>query len=321
MNIKFASLSQQQKKAFVFAAKIIVAAAILFFLVRKISLQEIISVLAKANVTFLLSAFLLLLPNLFCQIQKWGTIVRQEKSHAKLSSIIYSLLVGMTLGLMTPGRVGEFGRSFFIKDADWARLMGFTLIDKLIAMSVIYAFGIIGLAHFISVSLHPLVWLPIIITILLFILFLFVFLLRPDLLKSVLARFSDFFEKHPLLHKFVNGIEMATPQLSRKLLFYSLLQNIIFCSQLVILVRAFSDIPILSAYYAVFAIMMTKTLLPISFGDLGIRESATIYFFSRLGVIEAAAFNASILLFLINVFLPSLAGALIFLAKRWVPSE
>lgn len=304
-----------------FTAKFIIALAILIFLIQKISFQELIDVLADAETHYLAFSFILLLPNLFCQIRKWQIIVKQEKTDVPLRAVIFSLLVGMSLGLITPGRVGEFGRSFFIKDADWARLMGFTLIDKLIAMAAIYAFGIVGLAHFISLSLHPLVWMPIIVTILLFILLLFFFLLRPDLLNSVLDRFQDFFHKHPLLQKFIDGVKMATPQLSRKLLFYSIIQNIIFCSQLVLLIRAFADVSVIPAYYAVFSVMMTKTLLPVSFGDLGIRESATIYFFSRLGVSQAAAFDASILLFFINIFLPSMIGGVIFILKRWVPGE
>jgi hypothetical protein len=54
--------------------------------------------------------------------------------------------------------------------------------------------------------------------------------------------------------------------------------------------------------------MFVKSLLPISIGDLGIREAGSIYFFSIYGISQAAALNASLLLFSINIFIPSILG-------------
>ena len=71
-------------------------------------------------------------------------------------------------------------------------------------------------------------------------------------------------------------------------------------------------------YLAVASAFLAKTLLPVSFGDLGVRESAAIYFFAQFGISRAAAFNASFLLFLINLLIPSLAGLLIILFNRYV---
>ena len=62
--------------------------------------------------------------------------------------------------------------------------------------------------------------------------------------------------------------------------------------------------------------MFAKTIIPpVSFGELGIREGASVYFLKQVGVSAAAGFNAAIFLFIINVLLPALTG-LIFLLKR-----
>ena len=50
--------------------------------------------------------------------------------------------------------------------------------------------------------------------------------------------------------------------------------------------------------------------------DLGVRESASVFFFSKFGVSSAAAFNASMCMFLVNVLLPSIAGALLVLKVK-----
>jgi len=56
--------------------------------------------------------------------------------------------------------------------------------------------------------------------------------------------------------------------------------------------------------------LFTKSALPIAIGDLGLDQFASIQFFGAFGVSEAAAFNASILMFAFNVLIPSLLGIL-----------
>jgi uncharacterized membrane protein YbhN (UPF0104 family) len=78
--------------------------------------------------------------------------------------------------------------------------------------------------------------------------------------------------------------------------------------QMFCLINAFTGITIVHAFVGTSAMMFIKSLLPISLGDLGIREAGSIYFFSTYNVSQAAALNASLLLFVINVFIPSLFG-------------
>ncbi len=58
--------------------------------------------------------------------------------------------------------------------------------------------------------------------------------------------------------------------------------------------------------------MFVKALLPISFGDLGVREATSIYFLSKYGIADVVAFNSSLLLFTINMIIPALVGLLFF---------
>jgi uncharacterized membrane protein YbhN (UPF0104 family) len=56
-------------------------------------------------------------------------------------------------------------------------------------------------------------------------------------------------------------------------------------------------------------VYFTKTLIPsITLGEIGIREGAAIYFFGLFGCNEAVAFNSSMLLFILNLLLPSIIG-------------
>ena len=66
----------------------------------------------------------------------------------------------------------------------------------------------------------------------------------------------------------------------------------------------------MAIFVAVPAVFALKTLLPISFLDLGVREAAAVLVFSALNVAEEPALVASILVFALNVLLPALAGCI-----------
>jgi len=64
-------------------------------------------------------------------------------------------------------------------------------------------------------------------------------------------------------------------------------------------------------------IMFVKTVIPpISLGELGIREGASVFFLTKFGELPSVAFNASIFLFLINILLPALVGLILMLKKN-----
>lgn len=310
------SISPARNKVVFFVLKVVVAGLMMTVLVQKISVAKLSDAIRSADNVWIVMAAVLMPLNLYLQFFKWRLLVHRENLLVKKRHILYSLLVGMALGLVTPGRVGDFGRTFFIKRADWAKLLGLLMIDKLITLAILYIIGIFGLSHFISMRLHPFVWLPVFIMTLGLVLMFLVFLLRPEILRSIIARYHHFLHRYTAIDRFMSGIEMATPSLTLKLFLMSALQTLTYCTQFVLLIFAFAKMALLQAYLTIFAVMFTKSLLPISIGDLGIRESASIYFFGYFGISDAAAFNASFLLFTMNVLVPSILGFLLFLLKR-----
>ena len=90
------------------------------------------------------------------------------------------------------------------------------------------------------------------------------------------------------------------------------LDHIVLIFQMFFLIRSFSDISIAHAVYGTSAMMFAKSVVPISFGDIGTRELSSIYFFSRFGIAQAAALNASLLLFVLNIIFPGIMGAFFF---------
>jgi uncharacterized membrane protein YbhN (UPF0104 family) len=304
-----------RQKRLLFAIKILVTVLVISLLVRKISFRQLVIAFTQADNGFITAAAALLGVNIYFQFRKWQLIVRRDHPYVKNRQLLYSLFIGLALGLVTPGRIGDFARTLFIKDAERAGILALLLIDKLITLAVLYFVGILGLSHFISIDMHPYVWLPVFMMTSALLFFL-VILSRPAWVRRFFARYHRLFSRHPAIDRFIDGIESARAPIVLRLLVWTIVQTMTYCSQFVLLVRAFSDISFIDGYFATFAIMFTKSLLPISLGDLGIRESAAIFFLTQLHVPKAAAFNASFLLFTINILLPSIMGLALFLFKR-----
>jgi uncharacterized membrane protein YbhN (UPF0104 family) len=304
-----------RKLAF-FALKIFVAVLMLTILVRRMSFERLFEALSLANNRYIFLAFILLFWNIYLQFLKWELVVYRENASVKKRHVLFSLFVGLALGLVTPGRVGDFGRAFFIKNVEWARLLGLLMVDKLITLAVLYLLGIIGLSHFISMRMHPFVWLPIFMMTIGLVLLFLIFLLRPEILRSIISRYHRFLSRYGAIEKFMTGIELATPWLTMRLLAITVVHTMTYCSQFVFLMLAFHKIPLIDGFLSAFAIMFTKSLLPLAIGDLGIRESASVYFLGQFGVSDVAAFNASFLLFVSNILLPSLVGLVLLIIKR-----
>ena len=211
------------------------------------------------------------------------------------------MLVGYPLGFVTPGRLGEIGRALYVKEVSQGKTFRLFILDKLTNLVVILLFGAIGILILFQTQLTPVlktfIWVILV--------FITVFLL-----------YSVFFTS------FVNLIGRLTKvhNFSRKnhiiLLAFSVLFYFVFLVQYLLLVLNFDAINVFEASKAAASMFLAKTILPISFSDLGIREGAAVYFFGKIGVSAAAALNASLLLFLFNIAIPAIAGLPVLLKTK-----
>ena len=64
----------------------------------------------------------------------------------------------------------------------------------------------------------------------------------------------------------------------------------------------------LSIVYKVFPITLLTNILPITIGNLGVREGATILLLREYGIESEIAFNTAIILFFLHSFIPAIIG-------------
>lgn len=281
-----------------FCGKLFVAFLVLFFLVKKIQAGVLMKILTTAQWEFLILAVLLVIPNIWIQALKWHYLLKLVHPAISLSNAFKSLLVGFPLGFVTPGRIGEIGRAFFIKEIHRRTTLNLAIFDK---FSNLFITVVIGLGGLFLLSKNQFL-LNFKLTIEIIFLILIGFLLCPilflPLIKKIFARFSFGGVEYLIIFGF-------------SILFYS-----IFLLQFLCLILSFQRVNLLFASGAAASVFLVKTLLPISIGDLGVREGSSVFFFNQIGLAPAPAFNAAFILFLINVGIPALFGLCFILNER-----
>ncbi len=302
-------------KKTILVVKALIAIVVLALLIRRVSWPDMYSAMQSADLIWISLALALLPLNFYTQFRRWQLMVRHLHPNVKTGAILRSLLSGITLGFITPGRFGEMGRAVFIPQSNWLALIGLTLVEKWYALLVVYLFGLLGLIPFLQSLLRPVVWVPALGTGLILVLCGIALVLHPSFLAYVLKRF-DHARRRKRLHQVLYGISQLTPRLSLSLLVLTIVQVVTYLSQFYLIVKAFTALPLLSGFAAISSIMWSKTLLPISLGDLGIRETASVYFLGKIGVADAIALDSALLLFTINVLVPAVIGFVALLQNR-----
>jgi uncharacterized protein (TIRG00374 family) len=304
-----------RKKIF-WLLKLIITIFILVILVNIIKPDEILNALKNARRGPVLFALALLPVNMALQVIKWHILLRTLKQESSLYEAISSILVGFTLGLATPGRLGELARAFAVKDRNPVQIIGLSLADKCYNLACIALFGGLGILTLPGMVLEQNLFLQISSSILYLIgaLIVVYLALHPGFIRGILYSISLMLPKRDKIKALITSLDGITTANARTVFIISILFYFTFIMQFFALTNAFDNLAFLDGIRGLPVIIFTKTFLPISIGGLGVGELAAVRFLNLFRVQAAAAFNASLILFTFNVLAPGLIG-LVFIPK------
>jgi uncharacterized membrane protein YbhN (UPF0104 family) len=317
-SISFRFLS---KNTIIIAAKIIISAGLLYYLISSVEYNKIILALKEANIAIIGIVLLLGVLNIFLQYSKWQLTCVEVLEIKDRLKIFRSLFFGFSAGIITPLRIGEyFGRGIEFRDKSLVQVTVATLIDKFFPLMMVASLGSISSLFYIyfyyDVSIY--IFLSLFILIFTFFYLLIILLLSNKFWNSILfSKLNSSVKLKPFLEK-LRIFESLDRTYFFKMHVISFLFYLCFLIQYALLVSAFSNhFDFVHYLWAANLIMFAKTLIPpISFGELGIREGASVYFLTQMGETASVGFNASILLFIINLLIPALVGVGMFLRKN-----
>lgn len=298
--------------------KAAVSIGLIYLLVRTMQKDALQAALTDANPWWILGAIALVPVNLLLQGARWHLLVSTELDSIPFRKVFSSLLGGMSLGLITPGRVGEVGRIFLLEVPSRIRLAGLHVLDKLYFVAGIALLGPMSL--FFMPGFHEALPEGIrggakVIVFVLPLLY-FVFALRPQPLRGLLLALQmglGIKGRSLELLRAYDGIRTRHCLMATGL---TLSQFLFIFTQFYMFSRAFEPLTWLTAAHTYAAVLFVKSALPISLGSLGVGEWAAVSFYVRYGLADTTGFSASLLLFATNVLLPGLIGLLVLYRTR-----
>lgn len=232
-------------------------------------------------------------------------------------------LAGLGLGFITPQAVGDFAaRIYFLTIKNKTEAIGAILLARLSMFFVAVFYGIVGfyiLGNFevLKASMfvdERVIWLV----------GISAFMILTMVVHFNVYAFIPFKYEHKkwvinLWNSFKILSQYSFNEFSTCLLL-SVLRYLVFTFQYLLLLKFFGiDVYNILIVSAVWMIYFVKSIFP-SFNflnDLGVREVAAVYFLSELGVENADAILASLLLWFINIMVPTLAGTMILLLAKY----
>jgi len=310
-----------RKNTIIIAAKILISAGLLYYLINSVEYNQIILALNEANLVVIGVVILLGAVNIFLQYSKWRLTCAEVLEVKDKFKIFRSLFYGFSAGIITPLRIGEyFGRGIEFRNKSLVQVTVATLVDKFFSLLMVASLGSVSSLFFIyfyyDVSIY--IVLSLFIIIFTFFYLLIVLLLSNRFWDSILfSKLNSSTKLKPFLEK-LRIFESLDRNYFFKMLVISFLFYSCFLIQYALLVSAFSNHFDFGNYlWAANLIMFAKTIIPpISFGELGIREGASVYFLTKMGETASVGFNSSIFLFIINLLIPALIGVGMFLRKN-----
>lgn len=312
MNSTFEKLKVQ--KSLLWSVKFLVFVFVLYQLVmrlQKISLDDFSS-LVIVKPSYIIIAMTLVFVNWGIEALKWYLTVRKIGYKTSNGRIVQSLLSGISTGLITPNRLGNFiGRMLYFKPKKRALLVLGTLYGNLAQFIATVFFGMIGLYFTLNASIQfdysdTLIVLSIALTtlaVLIYFCYPFVSLIGMPFLRR----------KSNIIQLF----RQPAKKLVIPLLILSGCRYLVFILQFTLLLIGFGATYSHELIYSLYVLYLASTLTPtLILGKLVVRETLALIILGTIIFNPVIILAASFSLWVINLGFPALVGLYFFLKPK-----
>jgi uncharacterized membrane protein YbhN (UPF0104 family) len=285
------------KKRFSLILRVLIITLVLYYLLTSVDFTSVYVKALGSDYYLILFALLLLPLNLLLQFYKWRLSCKYYLAEDNNNKIISSLFAGFSAAVFTPARIGEYaGRGIGLRDKKIKDIAIAVFADKMFTLLFVIIFGIAG-AFYTLQAAHLQYSIPFVLIALTVIILIFFY-------EKIRAKFRLF--------------KLPDSEFAIQMSYLSLLFYFCYLLQFVLLISAFTQKLDFTLYFAAAGlIMFIKTMIPnFLSGELGVRESASVFFLSYLGEDPASGLNASLFLFMINIVIPSALGLFPLLREK-----
>lgn len=268
------------------------------------------------SVPTLVVVLVLMLCNWLVESRKWQLLVSYSQTISFITAV-KGVLIGLPLALITPNRVGEIGGRAFVLDSNRKDAVFATFIGSLTQLSATLLFGLMGgilvLCFF---PLNTAVRNACVVSVLIVtVLIIFVVLSKNRrFLKNILLHIVG----RRYYRYLISVVDKFPPKSITQSLSYSLFRYCIFSTQFGLLVHMLvPDISVLEIAVGISLMYLFTTLIPtVVLGEIGIRGSVAMFIFQNFTDSVSQIFQVSLLLWVVNIAIPTVIGSFLLLRAR-----
>jgi uncharacterized membrane protein YbhN (UPF0104 family) len=292
------------------------------------TLRSLHSINTNTFIAVLISVFLLMFLNWGVESAKWKYLIKKIETVPFIKSLV-AVLTGITVSIFTPNRMGEFaGRVFVLEKADRWKAVVITILGNFSQLLVTILAGAIGFLFFAREYINPgatqeyyFYGLLMIVTIMVILLLLLFF--NVSFLTNVVNRLPAKLDK---VKQYGEVFSLYSKRELLLILLFSFGRYIIFNAQFYLLLLLFGvNIPLGETIMMTAMIYLVMAAIPtFAFTELGIRGSVAVYFIgmyfemhNKTGANDLGILAASTVLWLINLAVPAVTGALLIFKLKF----
>ncbi|WP_412068296.1 lysylphosphatidylglycerol synthase transmembrane domain-containing protein [Rubrivirga sp. IMCC43871] len=271
--------------------------------------SAVAAALAHANVGWMLAALALVPVNIGLEAYRWGRLVRRLAPDVRHRDVLRAVVGSYPLGLLTPGRIGDYvGRAVYLRDIPPGASAALTFGERMATLAACLVGGLVALGPYLRAEVAPSpLWSAVLAVGLAATAGLIGLILFPSLARSVVSTLVPFAP----IRRAAEAFGQIPQEEGAMLLGLSAVRYVVFSGQFVLLAHALApSAPVAGLWAGVALVFFAKSAIPqVTLGDLGVREGAAVFFLGSYGVAPAAALDASLALFALNLLLPAIVGA------------
>ena len=267
--------------------------------------------LLKKNYFYLFLLFILMFIQWFVEAQKWRFLLCKVQ-YLKFGQSIKAIFSGLSVSFLTPNRTGEFlGRIIFIPKVNRIKASIITFICNYSQLLTTITIGLVSLFYlpnYFNIDKH--------LDRNYYYIIIFFTLIISNILYFFTNKIYDFASIFSKKNKYLSQIEVFKIYSKKELLIaylYSMFRYIIFIIQYYVAFLTFEihisliDFVILKPI----SILLVTAIPTVSITDAGVRVSSALAIFELVDI-STNIISATILIWLVNLVIPSLIGLLFF---------
>lgn len=297
-------MSERSTKIIINLVKVLLLGVVIWYITVEVDYKKLLLYMRTMDFLWLFLAIGTFLAGMFFNINKWRFLLSRYIP-VSFRQAALSMMGGYTLSLLTPARLGEAGRCFFISSLERRKTVSLVGIDKMFNVSITTFLGVFFL-QFMPIPYPITVKVIVYFFSLLILTFIVLYTRYPALLHRLLSRVS--FLRKGRGEEFLVAVKNSNKKDNIIIFLMTLAMYLFYLAEFVFFSMALAPGSFIVALNGYVISLFLKTALPLTVADWGIKEVSLMEFYMFFGLSSEIALGAALFIYFLNILLPAALG-------------